>query len=246
MRVLFCDIETSPNLAYVWGLWQQNVAINQIVNSGVVLCFSAKWLDEDNVIFDSIHKSGEQGMLKHIHNLLHEADVVVTHNGIKFDLPTLNKMFILRGMKPPSPYKQVDTLSICRRMFRFESNKLDYVAQQLGLGNKVKHSGFELWINAMKDDPDAWVEMETYNRQDVVLLEKLYKELLPWILNHPNVSVYDQINCCPNCGSRKYQRRGKQVSKTNIYRRYQCSDCGHWFKSSRPKHQQSEFRQITT
>lgn len=245
MRILLLDIETAPNLAYVWGLWDQNVGINQIVNSGYVLCWSAKWLDEEPVIFDSINKSGEVNMLKHIHNLLGEADVVVTHNGVKFDLPTLNKEFLIKGFDPPSPYKQVDTLTNCRRLYRFESNKLQYVAQQLGLGSKVDHSGFELWVNAMKNDPAAWEEMERYNRQDVVLLEKLYKKILPWIPNHPNVSVYDQINCCPNCGSRKYQRRGKQVSKTNIYRRYQCSDCGHWFKSSRPKHQQSEFRQIT-
>src|SRR5574343_2111727 len=173
MRVLLLDIETAPNLAYVWGLWDQNVGINQIVNSGYVLCWSAKWLDEEPVIFDSINKSGEVSMLKHIHNLLNESDVVVTHNGVKFDLPTLNKEFLIKGFDPPSPYKQVDTLTNCRRLYRFESNKLQYVAQQLGLGSKVDHSGFELWVNAMKNDPAAWEEMERYNRQDVVLLEKL-------------------------------------------------------------------------
>lgn len=245
MNVLMLDIETAPNLAYVWGLWDQNVAINQIVNSGYVLCWSAKWLDNDEVMFDSIDKSGEISMLKSIHKLLDKADVVVTHNGLKFDLPTLNKEFLIKGFNPPSPYKQVDTLANCRRLYRFESNKLQYVAQQLGIGSKIDHSGFELWVNCMKGDSKAWEEMERYNRQDVVLLEKLYKKILPWIPNHPNVSVYDSTNCCPNCGSGNYQRRGKQISKTNIYKRYQCSDCGHWFKSSKPKQPSTEFRQIT-
>lgn len=237
MRILLLDIETAPNLAYVWGLWDQNVATSQIVNSGYVLCWSAKWLDDPEVMFDSVHKSGEERMLKRIHKLLHESDVVVTHNGIKFDLPTLNKEFILQGMNPPSPYKQVDTLMTCRKMFRFPSNKLDYVAQSMGLGNKVKHSGFELWVNCMKGDKEAWGEMETYNRQDVVLLESLYKKLLPWIPNHPNASTYDQIECCPNCGSTHYQGRGKAITRTQTYKRYQCKSCGHWFRGARkPKH----------
>lgn len=247
MKVLLLDIETAPNLAYVWGLWDQNVATSQVVNSGYVLCWAAKWLDEETVIFDSVHKSGEVKMLKHIHNLLSEADVVVTHNGIKFDLPTLNKEFILKEMQPPSPYKQVDTLLACRKMFRFASNKLDFVAQSMGLGNKVKHSGFELWVNCMKGDPDAWDEMETYNRQDVVLLESLYKKLLPWIPNHPNQGIYDDKDCCPNCGSSRYQRRGTAVSRATKYIRYQCRSCGHWFKSKgKAIHTGSNFRQITT
>ena len=246
MKILMLDIETAPNLAYVWGLWDQNVGINQIVNSGYVLCWSAKWLDEEQVMFDSIHKSGEERMLKKIHELLHKADVVVTHNGVKFDLPTLNKEFILKGFDPPSPYKQVDTLMTCRRMFRFESNKLDYVAQQMGLGNKVKHSGFELWVNCMKGDPAAWQEMETYNRQDVVLLESLYKKILPWIPNHPNKATHNGQDCCPNCGSENYQRRGRAVTRAMSYKRYQCRDCGHWFKSTEhTKHAGSAFRQIT-
>lgn len=246
MKILLLDIETAPNLAYVWGLWDQNVATSQVVNSGYVLCWAAKWLDKDNVIFDSINKSGEMEMLRHIHNLLDEADVVVTHNGIKFDLPCLAKEFLLKGFKPPSPYKQVDTLTLCRKLYRFPSNKLDYVAQSLGLGNKVKHSGFELWVNAMKNDSGAWKEMETYNKHDVVLLELLYKKILPWIPNHPNRAIQNGENVCPNCGSSKYQRRGRAISKTKSYKRYQCRDCGHWFKSTdKSGHAGSEFRQIT-
>lgn len=244
MRVLMLDIETAPNLAYVWGLWDQNVSINQLVNAGYVLCWSAKWLGSDEVMFDSIHKSGEEKMLRRIHKLLNQADVIVTHNGIKFDLPTLNKEFILHEFDPPSPYKQVDTLMACRRVFRFASNKLDYVAQAMGLGNKVKHSGFELWIQCMAGDKAAWVEMETYNRQDVVLLENLYNKILPWLPNHPNRSVYDEAKCCPNCGSGQYQRRGSGVTRATKYARYQCKGCGHWFRGQVAKSLVPQMRQI--
>jgi hypothetical protein len=184
-------------------------------------------------------------MLKRIHKLLDEADVVVTHNGIKFDLPTLNKEFLLKGFAPPSPYKQVDTLLACRKLYRFPSNKLDYVAQSLGLGNKVKHSGFDLWVKCMGGDREAWKEMEEYNRQDVILLESVYKKILPWMPNHPNRSAHDSDPCCPNCGSHSYQKRGTQLTKIQRYVRYQCKECGHWFRSTQLITSNHEaFRQV--
>lgn len=230
MKALLLDIETAPNLVHVWGLYQQNVAINQIQASGYVLCWAAKWLRDDEVMFDSVHQSRPARMLKRIHKLLDEADVVIHYNGTKFDIPTLNKEFVLQGMKPPAPYKQVDLLRTARSQFRFTSNKLDYVAQVLGLGKKVKHTGHELWVQCMKGDPEAWQMMEEYNRQDVVLLEKVYDRLMPWIKGHPNHGVYDEpgIPVCPNCGHHHLQRRGFARTVANIYARYQCMSCGTW------------------
>ncbi len=108
MKILLLDIETSPNTAHVWGLWQQNVSINQLMESSYVLCYAAKWLDNEEVLFDSVHQSKPKKMLKGIHGLLNEADAVVHYNGTKFDIPTLNKEFLLHSYNPPSPYKQID------------------------------------------------------------------------------------------------------------------------------------------
>ena len=44
--MLTLDIETRPNLAHVWGLWQQNVGLSQIVERGHVMCWVAKWYGE--------------------------------------------------------------------------------------------------------------------------------------------------------------------------------------------------------
>lgn len=76
-------------------------------------------------------------MLKQIHALLNEADAVVHYNGAKFDIPTLNKEFILHGLPPPAPYKQIDLLRTARSQFKFPSNKLDYIAQALDLGKRL-------------------------------------------------------------------------------------------------------------
>jgi uncharacterized protein YprB with RNaseH-like and TPR domain len=234
MKILFLDIETAPNLVHVWGLWQQNVGLPQILDSGYVMCWAAKWFDEDEVMFDSILHNKPKAMLKRIHSLLDKADAVVHYHGSKFDIPTLNKEFIVHGLPPPAPYKQIDLLKTARSQFKFPSNKLDYIAQALKLGKKVKHRGHELWIECMNKDPVAWLEMEEYNIQDVILLEKVYKILLPWIKNHPNRGLYNPLSgkICPNCGNEHFNKRGFSYTSTCKYQRYQCKGCGAWFRGN--------------
>jgi DNA polymerase elongation subunit (family B) len=233
MKILLLDIETAPNVAYVWGLFDQNISSSHLQSSSYVLCWSAKWADSKSMMFDSIHKSKPKQMLDGIHRLLDAADVVVHYNGIKFDIPTLNKEFVQAGFRPPSPYKQVDLLRVCRYAFKFESNKLDYVSQALKIGEKVRHEGFELWVKCMAGNDAAWKRMERYNRRDVKLLEMLYRRLIPWITRHPSHGAHEDISCCPKCGSEKFQQRGYAVTNVMKYPRYQCQACGGWFRGNK-------------
>ena len=231
MKTLLLDIETAPNLAYVWGIWEQNISTGQIVDSSYILCWAAKWLGEKEVMFDSIHQSTEKKMLKGIHKLLDETDVVVHYNGRSFDIPCLNKEFLLNKMAPPSPYKQIDLLKVSRSNFRFQSHKLDYVSKMLGHGGKVKHEGFQLWVSCMDGDKDAWKRMEEYNKGDVTGLEKVYADFRPWIKGHPNHGAYDGRTVCVHCGGDHLQRRGYAVTRDAKYPRYQCAGpkgCGAW------------------
>ena len=237
MKILHLDIETAPNLVHVWGLWQQNVGLPQIIDSGYVLCWAAKWHGNSEVMFSSVHSDGPELMLQRIHNLLNEADAVVHYNGTKFDIPILNKEFLLYSMSPPAPYKQIDLLRTARSQFRFPSNKLDYISNALGFGKKVKHIGHELWISCMNGDPIAWKQMEEYNIHDVVLLEKVYKKLLPWIKGHLNYSVYTATLVCPNCGKAHFQKRGFAFTGASKYQRYQCNPCGTWWRSNKAEKQ---------
>lgn len=226
MKILLLDIETAPNKVYAWGLWNQNIATNQIVEPGYTLCWAAKWLGDKELLFSSMHSDGEEAMLSLIWELLDEADAVVHYNGTKFDMPTLNKEFILHGYLPPSSYKEIDLLKTARRRFKFPSNKLDYIAQRLGLGTKTKHRGMSLWHDCMQGDDKAWSVMERYNKQDVKLLEKLYKRLLPWIKNHPNYGLYNsKKDACRNCGG-KLKKNGWEYTATCKYQRYRCVKCG--------------------
>jgi DNA polymerase elongation subunit (family B) len=233
INILLLDIETSPNTAYVWGMWKQNIQPSQVKESSYVMCWSAKWLGQEKVFFDSIKKSPREAMLHRIHTMLERADAVIHYNGTKFDIPILNKEFLLLGLNPPSPSKPVDLLKVCKSKFRFESNRLDSIAQRLKLGKKAEHEGFDLWVKCMAGDKDAWKRMEAYNRQDVVLLEKLYYRLLPWIDKHPNRGAFEDIAGCPNCASEKVQARGFAVTRIMKYHRYQCTDCGTWFRGNK-------------
>lgn len=228
MKILLLDIETAPNVVYTWGLRDQNISLNQIEQSGYVMCWAAKWYGSKEVMFCSVKDVSPKTMLRRIHRLLDEADVVVHYNGQSFDIPTLNKEFVIQGMKPPAPYKQVDIYRSVRGAFRFLSNKLDYVVKALDLGQKIRHEGQELWTRCMRREAGAWKRMKKYNIGDVTLLEKLYDRIKPWIKGHPNHSTYKMIAACPPCGSTNLQRRGSARNAKGAYPRFQCKDCGAW------------------
>ena len=233
MKILGIDIETAPNTAHVWGLFKQNIGINQLLNTGRVMCFAAKWLGEKKIIFRSEFHDSHTETIEAAWALLDEADAVLSYNGKKFDMPTLNREFLKLGLTPPSPYKHIDLLETAKREFRFTSNKLDHLARDLGIGEKVRHAGHDLWIQCMAGNPKAWGEMRRYNRQDVVLTEELYERLRPWIKNHPNYAMFtdDARPVCTNCGSQHLQRRGTSVTRTQKYSRYQCQECGTWMRT---------------
>ncbi len=234
MKKLFLDIETFPNRGLFFGLFKQNISIQQVEEPGYTLCWAAKWADKKEIMFSSVHSDGEEVMLEKIHALLTEADAVVHYNGKNFDIPILNKEFLNHSMLPPVPYQQIDLLLTVRSNFRLTSNKLDFVAQYLGVGKKLPHKGMDLWIGCGNGNDADWAKMERYNKQDVRLLPKVYERLLPWIKNHPNEALYEDIydqygelmESCPNCNSTHLVKNGLEHLNTQSYQRYKCADCG--------------------
>jgi len=236
MKILGIDIETAPNTAHVWGLFKQTIATNQILQTGRVMCFAARWFhlpaEEAPTVFVSEEgdRWAHRRMVKEAHRLLTEADVIVHYNGTRFDMPTLNREFLKAGLGPPAPYQQVDLLRVARQQFRFASNRLDHLLRELKIGEKVRHDGHSLWVGCMNGDEEAWKRMREYNLGDVDQMEDLYWRLLPWISNHPNHALYLNPDrpVCPNCGEDSLQRRGYQYARTQKYQRYQCKSCGTW------------------
>lgn len=233
-RILILDIETAPNVAYVWRFFKENVGAKQVIENSYMLSFAAKWLNEDRVFYEDLSNQHEKAMLKVLAKLLDEADIVVAHNGDGFDLPHVQGRFLLHGIKPPSPYKQVDTVKVARKEFNYPSNSLEYLSIVLNLDHKKgghkKFPGFELWLGVLRNDPEAWAEMKEYNILDIKVLEDLYRKMLPFMRFHPNVAVYGDVDepACPKCGGHHIQYRGYAHTNVGRYHRFQCNDCGGW------------------
>lgn len=232
-KLLFLDIETAPNKAYVWGLYDQNIAHDHVEESSYILCWSAKWYKDKTIMFGSMQHTPIGQMLKPIHDLLDQAEIVVHYNGAAFDIPILNREFILHSFKPPSPYKQIDLLRIVKRLCKFESNKLVSITKRLGLTSKIDTSGFQLWVDCMNGKAPAWAEMKKYNMNDTAILEPLYERLRPWMKNHPSVFHTMERETCPRCGNVHVQKRGIQIAVSKQYVRYQCMSCGGWFRGTK-------------
>ena len=237
MRILLLDIETCPNLAYVWGKFEQDVIDYQ--SEWHILSFCCKWLGGKTIVkalpdypLYKKNKENDRELAQELWTYLNEADVVIGHNLAEFDTKKANTRFIEHGLLPPSGYQMVDTLKVAQKYFAFNSNKLDDLGKRLNVGRKVKHSGFELWLGCIKGDPVAWKKMKKYNRGDVLLLERIYLRLLPWIENPPNLSFSEK---CPKCQVGTLQKRGFGLTRTGRYQRLQCQNCGSWSRNQHEK-----------
>lgn len=206
-----------------------------------ILCFAYKWLDESRVYdvsrLDFKDRKTDRGIVKRLHELFDEADVVVAHNGVRFDQPKVRARLLVHGFDPPSPVKEFDTVQVARRQFGFHSNRLDDLGRQLGVGRKLRHTGFDLWLRCMAGtvmpgtvDPAAWRTMLRYNRQDVRLLEDVYRKLRPWSKTFPNLAaIDDKPDECPRCGVRgQMLHRGWTIASVTRRPRFQCKACGGW------------------
>lgn len=238
-KILIFDIETAPNLAYVWGKYEQNVIDYE--KEWYMLSFAYKWLGEKTVHVKSLpdyklygkDKTNDKALVVELHKLFNEADVIIAHNGDQFDIKKSNARFLVHGLTAPSSYKTIDTKKVAKRYFNFNSNKLDDLGNILGLGRKVDTGGFELWLGCMSGDMKSWAKMCKYNKQDVVLLEAVYLRLRGWITGHPNLNVTEgTLSNCPNCHSERLHARGYAVTRVNKYQRWQCQDCGAWSKGT--------------
>lgn len=225
IKLLTLDIETRPNEVYCWDLFNQNIGLNQIKKSASMICFAAQYLGEKKMHFYSVHKDGRRKMVKAVRNLLDECDGLITYNGINFDVPIIRWEILRQNMDPPSGFKQVDLYRIMKTM-KPTSRKLDYVVQELNLGQKTTHEGMPLWTACMKNDPDAWKLMEQYNKHDVELTESLFHYLEKWIPNLPQE---------PNlCEHEHKQKRGYYLTAQSVYQRYRCNSCGSWVRDKKP------------
>lgn len=233
IRILIFDIETSPMKAFVWRRWKQNIYLEQTISEWFMISWAAKWLGSQEILSEcltpeEILEESDDRITKQLWSLMDQADIVIAHNGKRFDVPKMNSRFILAGLPPTSPYIQIDTKEVAAKQFGFSSNKLDALAGYFNIEHK-DDTDFDLWKRCIAGDQEALDYMETYNRKDVLILEQVYLKLRPWIKNHPNIGLYleEDNMVCPTCGSNHLVEDNTfHYTSVNKYKVMRCTDCG--------------------
>lgn len=232
-KVLLLDTETAPLIIASWGVRKQHINIDQVISDSHLICWAGKWLFEPEVFGDCITPEeaiakNDKRICQSLWDALDEADIIIAHNGKRFDIKVINGRFFINKMKvQPSPYEVIDTLESADRAFRLSSHKLDFINRVSGLTVKIK-TDFQLWLDCMKGIPERLLEMYTYCKNDTSILEETYMEMRPWIKAHPNMAFYVESDnlICPTCGHTEVEERGTYRTGVNEYISFSCPKCG--------------------
>lgn len=242
VRILYYDIETAQNLVAVFGLANNDwIDPSNIVRERYVISVAWKWSDESKVhsvsVLDNpkLYKQdpfNDLHVISTFHKIMGEADCLVGHNSDSFDKRWLDTRALVHGLDPLPPITQLDTYKVAKSKFYLNSNKLNYIGKLLKVGEK-KQTTPGLWIRVLQGDTKAIKEMVEYNKQDVLLLERVFLKLQPYISNHLNRELFGGTGC-PRCGSKHVQSRGLHRAITRNYHRWQCQGCKGWFRTQEP------------
>lgn len=227
------DIETSLMKFYGFSPKVDYIPHEMMIEDWSIICWGAKWLFGDEVFGEVVTPEEaidrkDESVLGGIWNLIDQADICVTQNGIKFDMKKLNSRFLLAGYKPPSHYVNVDTLKVSKDVFGWSYNHLDFVGMKFGIGRKSKME-IEDWIECSNGNPAYLDKMFEYCKRDVApLLEDVYLKMLPWIPNHPNMNLYTEhtSDVCPKCESQDLMWGGRYTTPQGMWKSFRCQSCG--------------------
>lgn len=235
-KILVFDIETAPIEAYVWGLYDQNIALNQIKQDWTILAFGAKWYNDPvskTIYEDNSRKRNvrdDKRLVKKLWELLNEANIVITQNGDAFDIKKFNARAAIHKLPPVGPIKSTDVMKESKKVFGFTSQSLEYTSEALNLKyKKLKHPkypGMELWTEILKGNQDAWREMKTYCIHDVLSTEEKYQRIQGWVKTQNLACYFDDAEIRCRCGSRNLIKKGFVYTDTGKFQGYKCLDCG--------------------
>jgi len=228
-KILLWDIETSKMLVQTFSLYDNYIDPSNIVEDWTIIGGAWKWLGEDEVYTSYVSPRSprkDKRVVKDLRKALSQADMIIGHNGDKFDLKKFQARAIFHGLDPLPPIPSVDTLKVAKKHFKFTSNRLDYIARILcGHGKLTTPKG--MWEDVMRGDPIALEMMRDYNIVDVEILEDVYLKLRPWMTTHPNLNLMQETSlACPICGGLDLKVHKHRMSRVGMKTQYQCQSCG--------------------
>ncbi len=171
--ILYFDLEVSYSLTYNYGLKVPGKYIppDNLVKPFFIIAWSASYMHQPTIYHDTVTPAeamawDDNRILPRLNELMLSADILAGHNVDKYDIRRANARFIVNDLDAITGKKTFDTLKIARSKFAFESNRLDYICQILGLDGK-DHITSEEWRQVMEGDAKVLGRIEKYNMKDV-------------------------------------------------------------------------------
>ena len=238
-RILLWDIESSFNAVLSFDLYPERIPHDNILTERHIYCISYRWYGEKQTHTISIlddkkrfkkNQHDDFFVVNKFREIMEQANCQVAHYGNRFDLPMLHARMLINKLKPLPKIISLDTKALASKYFKFNSNRLDYLAKLLGHKGKLENPK-DLWVKCWKGDIKAIQHMARYNRQDIDALYFVFEKLMPYVKNNAlNMGMFLEGARCPNptCGSTNIQWRGWNYTRVNRYRRFQCLTCGSW------------------
>ncbi len=246
-KILYIDIENSRMVVefQTYSLRHNDfIHPKHIKHDWYITCVAWGWLDSQKQKIGKIETVAvndfstykkdfrdDRGVVKKIHSIVQQADLIVGHNSDAFDIKKLNYKFIKYGLPAVDWPPTVDTLKVARKYSLASSNKLDHLARELGDSLKIDLPSGTMHA-ADNGCEKSLKKLLHYNKGDIKAGAGLYFKYLPYIKNHPNMDKImgktvdtDKPNC-QNCGSTKVIGNGTRATKTGKFKRYRCSKCG--------------------
>lgn len=237
-RIVLFDLEVLADVDEAMKVFFQlgnypGLTLKAQINS--VICFGYKILGEKEVKCISAWDfkrpwakdvNDDFAIVKAAYEILKDADAVITHNGRRFDWKFLQTRLMINDLPPLRKIPHIDTCALAKQHLYLFNNKLNTLGKLVD-DKKLENGGQELWTNVRARKKSSLALMTKYCKQDVNLLEKVFRKLRPFITNLPNHNMFSKgQHVCPGCGSKYIKKHGTGVTGMTVYQRYYCNDCG--------------------
>lgn len=239
VKVLFYDIEVSPNLGAFYGAYKINPI--KITREQELLSFAYKVItvDGDHTILDGDNDEvkcitladtnfDQKELVSRLWNLFNECHIICGFNNIGFDDKYMDRYFIKHNFKVPTPIQQIDVFVEWKKIGKLSKNGLDYLNKYYNDEGKTDQTYADLWERCWLDkDEEAYKLLKEYNIQDVVLTYDLFKKIFPYMKNTTNLSLLmNHPLACPKCGAiNNFDEAGHHYTKVGRYHQYRCNNC---------------------
>lgn len=237
-RIILFDLESLPNLNEILKIFPQisnypGLSLKAQINS--IICFGYKIFGEQTTHCLSAWDyegwltdvNDDKELVTAAYNILKDADCVITHNGRRFDWKFIQTRIIKHGLPPLPKIMHIDTCQEAKRNLFLFNNRLNNLSHFLGGLSKLENGGWDLWVKVHGRDEASMKLMVDYCKQDVDVLEGVFRKLRPFS-TMPNQNLFGVLPVaqCPNCGSTRLEKHGFRTTKTKVFQRYLCNDCG--------------------